>query len=214
MGGHERGEWASGLIVESIAAARMVGELDADAASLADSIHAANGAIYDEATARGVSTGSTVVALLVSGRRFAVLWAGDSRAYMVRGGQLLQLSRDHTQVQDMVERGLLAQEDAKTHPMGHVLSRAVGVQQGLELEGVTDEVQVGDVFLLCSDGLHGVVSDAEIGRVLSEERPRGACERLVDLCLSRGAPDNVTIVTVACEELTLLSPAGAGLTQS
>ncbi len=103
--------------------------------------------------------GSTVVALLVQARRyFAVLWAGDSRIYLCREGWLHQLTRDHTQVQDMVEAGLLSPEDAKEHPMKHVLARAVGVQPHLQLDAIVDEVDVGDMFLLCSDGLTGQVS--------------------------------------------------------
>ena len=210
MGGYERGEWASDRITSALGAAPVSGDFDADTAAIAAAIHGANAAIYAEAHGSGGPMGSTVVALLVSGRRFAVLWAGDSRAYLLRGGELHRLSRDHSQVQEMVDRGLLTAEEARGHPMSNILTRAAGVEPGLALDAIADEVEVGDVFLLCSDGLHGVVSDTEIVRALTL-RPHDACESLVDLTLSRGAPDNVTVIAVACEEvtrLTLLAPAG------
>ena len=153
--------------------------------------------------------GSTVVALLVQDRRFAVLWAGDSRIYLRRDRSLHQLTRDHTQVQDMVDAGLLSPEEAKEHPMKHVLARAVGVQPRLELDAIVDEADVGDMFLLCSDGLTGQVSDDEIVTTMNGRQPQAVCAALVELCLERGAPDNVTTVAVACEEITRISLAPA-----
>lgn len=205
MGGLERGEWASAEVVAALRAAPISGGFDEDARRAADAIHAANRRIHAESEASGERMGSTVVALLVNGRRFAVLWAGDSRAYLLRNGQLHRLTRDHTQVQELVDGGLLSPDDAVNHPMSHVLTRATGVEPGLEIDAIADEAEVGDVFLLCSDGLHGVVSDAEIGLTLGMERLPAACDRLIQLVLSRGGPDNVTLVAVGCEEATLLS---------
>lgn len=205
MGGHENGQWASRTIAEALQAAPLTGEFDADAALVADAIHAANATIYATAQENGASMGSTTAALLVCGKQFAVFWAGDSRCYLWRGGMLLRLTRDHTQVQQMVDAGYLTEEEAKGHPMSHVLARAVGVEPKLELEAVSDEAEVGDKFLLCSDGLTGVVTDAEIAEHLAAQKPKAASEQLVELCLSRGAPDNVTVVIVACDEVTQLA---------
>lgn len=205
MGGHANGQWASSAIVSALQAATLTGDFDSDASAIAGALHAANGHIVATAQENGARMGSTVVALYMNERRFACFWAGDSRIYLLRGGVLHQLTRDHTQVQDMVDRGLLSAEEAKRHPMSHVLSRAVGVQEGLELDALTDEAAPRDLFLLCSDGLTGVVSEPEITERLSEFTPRVACQRLLDLTLSRGAPDNVTMVAVACEELTALA---------
>jgi serine/threonine protein phosphatase PrpC len=205
MGGLERGEWASAEIVAALQAAPLSGDFDDDCRRAADAIHAANSKIHAESETSGDRMGSTVVSLLVNGRRFAVLWAGDSRAYLLRDGQLHRLSRDHTQVQELVDEGLLSPDDAVNHPMSHVLTRAAGVEPGLELDAIADEAEVGDVFLLCSDGLHGVVSDAEIALTLGMERLPAACDRLIQLSLARGGPDNVTLVAVGCEEATLLS---------
>jgi serine/threonine protein phosphatase Stp1 len=205
MGGHANGQWASSAIVAAVQAANVTGDFDHDASVIAGALHFANEQIVTTAKSNGVSMGSTVVALYLSGRRFACFWAGDSRIYLLRGGELHRLTRDHTQVQEMVDRGLLTAEEARRHPMSHVLSRAVGVQPELELEALADEAAPRDIFLLCSDGLTGVVTEPEIAERLSQFPPRAACQRLLDLVLSRGAPDNVTMVAVACEELTALA---------
>ncbi len=205
MGGLERGEWASAEVVAALQSAPLSGGFDEDARRVADAIHVANKKIHAEYETTGDRMGSTVVALLVNGRRFAVLWAGDSRGYLLRDGQLHRLTRDHTQVQELVEQGLLTPGDAANHPMSHVLTRATGVEPGLEIDAIADEAEVGDVFLLCSDGLHGVVSDPEIALALGMERLPAACDRLIELSLARGGPDNVTLIAVGCEEATLLS---------
>ena len=116
--------------------------------------------------------GSTVVALLVHGARYAILWVGDSRAYVLRGGALIQLSRDHSQVQEMVDRGIMRPEDADDHPMGHILSRAVGVRDDVAIDRATGDVEPGDIFLLCSDGLHGYVDKRDITRLLAQRHAR------------------------------------------
>lgn len=204
MGGHERGEVASAAIVEALGAAPLTGAFDADMAAVAEAIHAANARIWAEAQGRGGQMGSTVVALLLRNWRFAVLWVGDSRAYLLRGGTLFQLSRDHSQVQDMVDRGLLSEADAATHPMAHVLARAVGVRPETEVDVVADEALPGDIFLLCSDGLSGPLADGEIAQAL-QRGDAAAAEALIAATLDRGAPDNVTIVVVSLHETTSLS---------
>ncbi len=205
MGGHENGEWASAVLVEKLQDAELPDDFRAACERVADRMYAANSAIYEEALKRGRQMGSTIVALLVQGRRFAVFWVGDSRCYVLRDGELIQLSRDHTQVQEMVDRGMLRPEDAENHPMGHVLARAVGVRPGLTVDAIEDEVEPGDIFLLCSDGLHGYVDEEEIRRLLGRAVPEETSQGLVALTLERGAPDNVTVITVMFTEPTLLS---------
>ena len=184
MGGHEGGEWASAKLVEKLDANRI---------------------ILREARNRQKRMGSTIVTLLVHDRLYAVLWVGDSRAYLLRDGELVQLSRDHSQVQEMVDRGIMRPEDAVGHPMGHILSRAVGVTEEVQVDQVSGEIVPGDVFLLCSDGLHGYVEEKDIARLLARGTPERASEALVDLTLANGAPDNVTVVAVWASEPTMLS---------
>ncbi len=207
MGGHEFGERASAAIVEELGRTRLSYDLQDACEEVSQAVHRANAMIWEEAQAGGTQMGSTVVILVIRGSRFAVLWVGDSRAYLMRGGTLYQLSRDHTQVQEMLDRGLLTEAEALDHPMGHVLARAVGVREQLEIEAIIDEVIAGDIFLLCSDGLSGYVSDEEITTVLRESRDSDAeaVDRLIAKTLEHGAPDNVTTIVVVTHEATLLS---------
>ena len=174
-------------------------------AAIAEAIRKANRAIIVEARRRAKQMGSTVVALFVRDERYAVLWVGDSRAYLLRDGALKQLSHDHTQVQEMVARGIMSPEDAIGHPMGHILSRAVGVRDEIEVDKVTGEVWPGDIFLICSDGLHGYVAEADIVRTLTRSPPEHVTEELVEMTLANGAPDNVTVIAVWASDPTLLS---------
>lgn len=210
MGGHHNGQFASRTIADAVGATTPPDDLESACSAVAGAIHEANATIFARSVEEGKQMGSTVVALVLRGSEFAVLWAGDSRAYVFREGQLIQLTRDHTQVEMMLERGLLTPEEAEDHPMKHVLARAVGVQDVLELDAVRDEIASRDVFLLCSDGLHGVLDDAEIAALI-REHGYAAGEVLVAACLERGAPDNVTVTLVAANEPTLLAINGATL---
>jgi serine/threonine protein phosphatase PrpC len=205
MGGHEGGEWASGRIVRELGGVETDQGFEASCKAATEAVLAANRQILAEGRKRGKRMGSTLVMLIVEGPRYAILWAGDSRAYLMRGGKLVQLSRDHTQVQEMVSRGLMTAEQALGHPMGHILSRAVGVQKDVEVDRADGEVQSGDIFLLCSDGLHGVVNDEEIAGHFAREAPERALDQLIELTLANGAPDNVTGIAVWASDPTLLS---------
>jgi len=205
MGGHERGEWASAVLVKELGRLVLGSDFTVACSEIAEAIHRANRTIFAEASARSTRIGTTAVVLFVRDTRFAILWVGDSRAYLLRGGQFHQLSQDHTQVQEMVDRGLLSPEEAEDHPMGHVLARAVGVTAELEVDVIQDEVEAGDTFLLCSDGLHDYVDKAEIGRLLGGSQPETIVSELVNEALDRGAPDNVTTIAARFGEATLLN---------
>jgi serine/threonine protein phosphatase Stp1 len=205
MGGHEYGERASKAIVDAVATLEPVNDFQTKVDKVREAILAANAEIYAEAQERGQRMGSTVVSLVLKDDDFAVMWAGDSRAYLYRDNKLTQVSRDHTQVQSLIDRGLLAPEDAAGHPMSHVLARAIGVMAQVDVDVVRDKVRPGDVFLLCSDGLYGLVSDDEIAEYLIPSRLSGAADALIALSLERGAPDNITVIAVSASEVTLLS---------
>ncbi len=209
MGGHANGQWASTTVVDAVGAARLSTDFDADVAVLTDAIQLANERIFTTSQQQGARMGSTAAALYMSGDRFACIWAGDSRIYLLRDGQLYRMTRDHTQVEELLERGILTPEEAAHHPMSHVLSRAVGVEAELRLDAVSDTAVPRDIFLICSDGLSGVVSESEICERLANFPAQSACGRLLDLVLARGAPDNVTFIAVTCEEKTSLTFASA-----
>jgi serine/threonine-protein phosphatase Stp1 len=199
MGGHAHGQWASRKIIEALASVTGAGDLDADARAVTKAIRAANTEIYARVASDGRPLGATVVAMLCKEGRLSIQWAGDSRLYRIRDSNLEQLTHDHTQVQELVDAGRMEPERAKNHLFSHVLARAVGVQPELELAVRDADAQLGDLYLLCSDGLHGVVSDPEILAATPKKSPLAICDALIDLCHQRGAPDNVTVIAVACE---------------
>ncbi len=210
MGGHDHGDWASEAIITAIEGIARENDFDAMLKATADAVHSANAEIFSAAQANGGRMGSTVVGLVIADRRFAVLWAGDSRAYLLRDQMLIQLTRDHTQVQALIDRGLLSPEEAQSHPMSHVLAKAVGVEPSLEIDAIADTVESGDVFLLCSDGLYGTLGEVEIRDILRSGTPAETAERLVSRCLEVGARDNVTAVVVHAREPTRLVFAPSG----
>ena len=196
MGGHEAGELASGAIVDSLASIGSAVSASDLLARVEDRILQANAAVRQLATERGKVVGSTIVILLVCEGHFACVWAGDSRVYRVRDGAIAQLSRDHTEAQDLLAQGLLTPETAKTWPRRNVITRAIGVDEQPSLELTHGTLEPGDLFVLCSDGLTGHVEDAEILAVSRQGSPQAICEALVQLTLERGASDNVTVVAV------------------
>ena len=162
MGGHENGALASATVVaalEGVGAARSAADL---LAMLEDSVLKANETLREEIRRRGATMGATLVVLLVHQRHFACVWSGDSRIYLVRSGQITQVSRDHTEVQDMVDRGVMTPDEAKRSPRRHVITHAIGVHEMPELDIESGEIADGDVFILCSDGLTEHVADTEI----------------------------------------------------
>jgi serine/threonine protein phosphatase PrpC len=209
MGGHDNGRFASHAIVEAARAANPPEGLEAACDALGGAIQSANERIFAASRDAGKMMGSTVVTLVVRDGEFAVMWAGDSRCYLFRDDRLIQLTRDHSQVQELIDRGLLTPEDAADHPMRHVLARAVGVQAELQIDAIRDTVAKGDLFLLCSDGLHGVVDDEEIASLL-RQHGNAAAPALIGASLEHGAPDNVTVVLVYASEPTMLVLAGEG----
>ncbi len=198
MGGHDAGDLASSSIVEALARVDHQPSLNDLVDRVEDALLEVNRALLAEASSRGADTtiGSTVVVLLASGRHCACLWAGDSRIYRLRDGRLRLISQDHSQVMDMVEQGLLLREDAESHPAANVVTRAVGAAEDLFLDVEVEELNPGDRFLLCSDGLTKEVQEAEIAQLMQQGTCSDVCERLVGLTLERGSRDNVTVVVV------------------
>ena len=197
MGGHENGALASATVaaaLERIGAATAAPEL---LARLESAVLEANADLRREIAERGgAPMGSTLAVLLVHERHFACVWSGDSRIYLLRAGSLTQISRDHTEVQDLVERGQLTPEEARRSPRRHVITRAIGVHDIPELDLESGEIENEDAFLLCSDGLTEHVADHEILQALAACGAQEACDALLAMTLQRGARDNVTVVIV------------------
>ena len=198
MGGHEAGEVASAAVVNALRDLRDSSSLDDFAAQAIESLRRVNGDLIQLAhkidSERTI--GTTVVALAIDGDRFRCLWAGDSRAYWLRGGEIMRLSRDHSLVQDLVDAGMLKPEEAEGHENSNVITRAVGVREMLEVDSVSGDALEGDIFLLASDGLTRVVDDKEIADELNGGSLEQAAEKLLEKVMERGAPDNVSLIIV------------------
>jgi len=196
MGGHSAGDLASQLIVNSLGRVEPAAELADFVERVEDAVLDVNHRLYTVANAHNQTSGSTVVLLIARGGHAVVMWAGDSRLYRLRDGQLSRLTTDHTQVELYIERGLISRAEAEGHPSGNMVTRAVGVTDNLLLEMDLFELADGDRFLLCSDGLDKHVKDPEIEARLGSGDPASVARGLVDLTLSRGAVDNVSVCVV------------------
>jgi protein phosphatase len=152
-----------------------------------------------EALPDGDLIGSTAVCLLAVGEHAAVLWAGDSRAYRLRGGVLTQVSADHSQVQAMVDAGLLAPELCDEHPLSNVLLRAVGSEAYLEVDGHIERIKAGDRWLLCSDGLYRELDVTVIATMLANGSPGECARTLVQRACRLGGRDNATAVVMEAQ---------------
>jgi len=199
MGGYGHGDVASDVVVDCLAAIEDGGE---PAELLDNALILSNDIVRDRGREKGQGIlGATVVALLIQNAVGNIAWAGDSRAYLMRSGSLRLLTRDHTVVQELVESGVLREVDAGHHPESHVVTRAVGGADQLEIDHVTVPLIVGDRLLLCSDGLTACVYDQTIARALIEEpTPEAVCHFLVNKALDNGAPDNVSVISIFIQE--------------
>jgi len=201
MGGHAAGEVASQLMIGALS------PLDEDepgsdlTGALATAMHAGNEAIAasvaEDSAREGM--GCTLTALLFDGRRVGLLHVGDSRAYLLRDGELSQLTRDDTFVQSMVDEGRITADEAHSHPQRSLILKAL---TGQEVEPTTAvrEVRKGDRYLLCSDGLSDPVSTSTIQDTLAEGTPKEAVDKLISLALRSGGPDNITVVVAEVVE--------------
>ncbi len=195
MGGHAHGDRASELVTSRLACLPPTANGHALLVAVQSTLAACNRELAESAAQDGLS-GCTVVVLLASDGHIACLWAGDSRLYRLRRGELTQLTRDHSLVQELIDQGELTPEAARTHPWRNRITRAIGIDERLELEGLQERIEPGDRFLLCSDGLTGELADAEIAAVLAAADPDAGADRLLALTLEHGAKDNVSLVIV------------------
>lgn len=204
MGGHLRGDLASRFVVEAFEGIEKPDSIDAFAREVSTRLYLANERIHKYAATLSDTEiiGSTVVAVMVQDNKFVCLWAGDSRAYLLSRDRLTQLTHDHTAAQTFVDTGNLESTQAKHHPAAHMLTRAVGAQEMLELEEHRGQIRDGDALLLCSDGLIKEVDDDELAPILEDFDCEEACQELVDLSLERGASDNVTVTVIRFEATT------------
>ena len=205
MGGHAAGEVASHIAIEALS------EVLRDDAFLQDSPDAktagarlenafveGNRRICDSVVTRGEwrGMGTTIVALVTLEDRVVIGHVGDSRAYLLRDGELRRLTNDHSWVSEQVRMGLMTDEEAHRHPMRNIVTRALGNRPALDVDISEAEALPSDVFLLCSDGLNSMLTDQEISEALHEYRedPEAACHKLVEAANRKGGEDNITVI--------------------
>ncbi|MFT6641424.1 MAG: protein phosphatase [Patiriisocius sp.] len=194
MGGHSRGDRASQLVIESLYKFVASGNAEENLNDLLNRLSAANEACRK--ASNGQVMGSTVAALYLHDESAYVLWAGDSRIYRNRQGEFSQLTDDHSLVQELHRLGELTADEAENHPSSNVITRAVGVADQIDIQVRQVDLQDGDRFLLCSDGLFKDVKPAEVEANLAAPAPRQALDKSVALALRRGGTDNVTGIVV------------------
>lgn len=207
MGGHASGDVASALAVEVLQAELRKSE------SISDAVHSANRAIYQRASKNADLTGmgTTLTAMWTDQAKAKIAHVGDSRAYLLRAGELSRLTQDHTVVNRLVQQGRLMPEDADRHPQRSYLERALGVDPEVEVDVHVLEMEAGDRILLCSDGLFGMIDDDLIRSVMEEESdPQRATERLCEEAVHAGGNDNVTAVVVDFLPASSAPAGGAG----
>jgi len=215
MGGHVGGEFASAIAVNTVE--EVLASIEADPDSLPDrdedmvehtreklryAVRLAGKRIFEKASAdpefKGM--GTTVVVLLLDAGNVFIGHVGDSRAYRVRGSQIEQLTEDHSLVNEKIKAGLITKEEAANHRMRNIITRSLGFQEDVEIDTQVHAIQKGDRYLLCSDGLSGLVTGEEIGETVRSENPQDAARALTLLACERGGDDNVTTVVVRIDE--------------
>ena len=196
MGGHDAGDVASSKVTESLLELPEADDLDQLVENAVAALKKVNQdlILWAGASESEKSIGSTVVGLAIADGQFRCFWAGDSRGYRIRDRQIVQLTRDHSLVQDLVDSGMLQPDEAVDHPNSNIITRAVGVAEELRVDTVSGDVQRGDQFFLATDGVTRLISDEELAAELSSNSPAFAARKLIETVLARGAPDNASLI--------------------
>lgn len=201
MGGYEAGNVASNMIVQTLEDLETESSLSELVDHVEDKLMDVNHRIleYADIMLDGRTLGSTIACLLIKGRVGICLWAGDSRLCRLRNGQFMQLSRDHSQVEELLQQGVLTADEAENHPDSNIITRAIGANAELFIDINVFSVQLGDIFILCSDGLYNMVSNDEIVDTLSRLRLQDAVRELIEKSLAQGGDDNISVILVKGE---------------
>jgi len=203
MGGHTLGEFASGLAMQGLKGLPEAEDLEQRVSAAIGRLREVNRRLRAEAQWREVPIiGTTIAALVAAGSHCSCLWAGDSRIYLFRAGNLIQLTRDHNHLEAACSRPIARSDDTLARPRKNWITRAIGAEDTLDIDRATVELRDGDIFLLCTDGLSNEVSDLSIEQALLPGNCSVACDALLDMALGSEARDNITAVVVRAEDLS------------
>lgn len=193
MGGYEAGEIASQTITQSLANLAATGQTDI--LNIKSILEDVNEQLFEQNQQLERVVGSTVVAALFDGKNCTCLWAGDSRIYLYRDNHLVQISIDHSYVEELIQRGELSRKDSAHHKNSNIITRAIGIEAALQFDYKQIELQPEDRLLLCSDGLYNEISATEIAAILKySNSSNAAAKQLLNLALSRAAKDNISVI--------------------
>lgn len=196
MGGHAKGDVASKMIVDGLQNIANNNAYPITPQQVMHALQQVNTQLVVMADEKQAVIGSTVVVLVFDQQNAHCIWAGDSRIYRLRNNKLTRLTQDHSQVEEMVQQGILTPEEAERHPNANVITRAVGASDELDLDVVTDVRLDGDKYFLCSDGLNKVMDDTEIESLLVNTPLDTIAPLLIQTSLERNARDNVTVLVI------------------
>jgi serine/threonine protein phosphatase PrpC len=203
MGGHNCGEIASRMTVEYISGAVEQGLLDLGSRedmeeALNEIVKGANKAVIEASLEQPEMSGmgTTMTMAVICGNIVTVAHVGDSRVYLVRAGNIRQLTEDHSYIGELVRNGTITREEAKEHPSKHVITRAIGSSTALEADIVSLECEKDDIFVLCTDGLTNKLEEDEILDIAAGNEPDGACTKLINAAKSKGGEDNITVIVI------------------
>ena len=203
MGGHDYGDVASQMVVDALRRLPSLDSLSALAEEVEDHLTSVNANLYARATSGATPTtiGCTVAGVLARGHCCLCVWAGDSRVYRYSDGRLEQITRDHSQTEELIEQGIILREAADDHPAANVITRAVGGAETLFLDSEFCELRSGDRYLICSDGLNKELSDEEIAEIAPVGNTAIACTNFVHSALQRDCIDNTTVIVIQFDRM-------------
>jgi serine/threonine protein phosphatase PrpC len=198
MGGHAAGNVASRMLIESLGEVKRTNAISDYVNEIENRIMDVNQRLleYSEIMLDGRLVGSTFVGFTICGQVGICMWMGDSRLYLYRGNELSQISRDHSQISELLQAGAITEIEAKNHPEANVITRAVGTNEELYLEIDVFPVQLGDIYLLCSDGLYNAVDAEQIKESIPGKDPDAIVDGLLSKALDNGANDNISVIAV------------------
>ncbi|WP_198552843.1 PP2C family protein-serine/threonine phosphatase [Psychromonas sp. Urea-02u-13] len=198
MGGHDGGSVASQMIVHNLQGLTKKNNLDDFVSEIENTIIEVNQSLlaYSKEKLNGRTIGSTFISLLIKGNVGVCLWAGDSRLYRYRHNKLTPLTEDHSHVAELIKKGMITAEEAETHPERNIITRAVGTSERIDVDIDVFELNVGDQFLLCSDGLYNSVSELDMVSCLNENSLLTSVNKLIESALGNKASDNVSVILV------------------
>ncbi len=205
MGGHKGGEIASAGLRDGLL--RETKDSKPSREKLEEAVQKVNRELWEqqEGNSSLSGMGTTLTVIWPAEKEMLIGQVGDSRAYLLRDGKLSQITNDHSMVADMVRKGVLTEEQAACHPMRNYITRAVGTEANIEIDLFTHNRRKGDRWLVCSDGLHGMISTEELIRLMSEEDLEKAADNLLQAALISGGKDNISLVLIQDETETISS---------